>query len=162
MISSRCWGVISLTFRRHAGIDRIGFESGARKDEGPGGDDAARSDDGVVENRCTHADQAVVLDRCAVNGGVVADRDIVSDMGLRGMGRTVVKGMDDRPVLNIGSVTDGNRIDVAAQHGIEPHGAVTADGHVTDQYGRIGNESSLSHLGHMAPHLFYICHRNKL
>ena len=81
-------------------------------------------------------------------------------MRLRRVGRTVVERMDHRPVLDIGPVADSDRIDVAAQDGVEPDRTVAADGHVADQHGRFGHERPFTHTRRMPPYLFYICHIN--
>ena len=79
-------------------------------------------------------------------------------MRLRRVGRTVVERMDHRPVLDVGPVADGDRIDVAAQDGVEPDRTVAADGHVADQHGRFGHERPFAHTRRMPPYLFYIGH----
>ena len=66
--------------------------------------------------------------------------------------------MDHRPVLDVGPVADSDRIDVAAQDGVEPDRTVAADGHVADQHGRFGHERPFTHTRRMPPYLFYICH----
>ncbi|RIK13463.1 MAG: hypothetical protein DCC51_16315 [Anaerolineae bacterium] len=47
--------------------------------------------------------------------------------------------MQDRPVLNVRPVADGDRRFVAAQHGREPDAHVLAQGHIAAHGGRTGD-----------------------
>ena len=66
-----------------------------------------------------------------MDGDIIAYGDIAADVG----GSRVVRHMDSRAVLDIGSVADGDRSDVAADNGIEPYGAFVAHGYIAHDSG---------------------------
>jgi hypothetical protein len=82
----------------------------------------------AVEHPRADADQRPVLDRAAVEHRLVADDDAGADRR-----RVALVGhVDDRPVLDVGGGADPDRVDVAAQHGAEPHRHVVAQLDVPD------------------------------
>jgi len=135
---------------RDTGIDGVGLELLVGEDQGIGGDDASRGDMSVVENGGTHPDQAVVLDDGAMNGGVVSHRNVAADMGLRGVFRAIVKGVEDGSVLDVGAVADGDLVHIATQHSPIPDRAILAHGYIAKQYGRLGQKGAFTYLRLMA------------
>ena len=63
----------------NSGPESTRRDDGLLGDNGAGGDDAAFADMGVVEHSGAHADYDVVCDDAAVDGGVVADGNPVTD-----------------------------------------------------------------------------------
>ena len=65
----------------------------------------------------------------------MADRDIIPDDH-----RILMRHMDDDGVLDVGSVTDMDAVDIASKHGIEPDTGRLAEDHLADQTGPLGDE----------------------
>ena len=66
----------------------------------------------------------------------MADGDLVADDK-----RTHFAGhMQDTAVLNIRALADADIVDIAAHHGVEPHTAFFADGHIADHLGAFDDE----------------------
>ena len=73
-------------------------------------------------------------------------RHKVADMGLRGVLRAIVEGMDNHAILNVGVVADGDSIDIATQHSIIPNRAVLANLHITNYSGILSQPSLIANL----------------
>ena len=73
-----------------------------------------------------------------VNHAPVANGDILPDVGL-----TSVIHMDNGAILNVGTITDGDRGNVAPQHRFKPDADLFAQGHTTDQRRRVGNKNTV-------------------
>lgn len=84
---------------------------------------------GVVHDDGTHADQAEVIHAAAVEYDRVPDRHAISDRR-----ESLFEGsVNDRAVLDVGLIADGDRTYVAAKNGVEPHRTVAAERNLTDQ-----------------------------
>ena len=97
-----------------------------------------------------------------MNGGVVANRYIVADVCLRGLGRLVVEGVDDGSILDVGAVADGNLINVTTQHSAKPYRAILANCRIANNHGRVGQKCVLSNRGLVSSYFFNNCHISKL
>ena len=95
-------------------------------DQCPGPDDTVVSDHGSVHQHGTHADQNAIVNGTAVEHDVVTDRDVVTDdQGIR-----VVGHVEQREVLDVGTMADPNIVDVAADDTVEPHAGFGFDDYV--------------------------------
>ena len=127
----------------YAGIDAAGIALLVREDKGAGGDDGAAVHDGVVEQGGTHPDQTVVFDTGAVNGGVVADRNVVAQFDYR----FLVEGVQYGAVLDVDAIAEADGVNVAAKDGAVPDGAVVAHRDVADQGGGFGQKTVVADCG---------------
>ena len=57
--------------------------------------------------------------------------------------------MEHGTVLDIGTVTDGYAVDVAAKNRPIPYRAALADTHIAYYNGRFGQEGTFAYFGHM-------------
>ena len=79
-------------------------------DQCPGPDDTVVFDHDSVHQHGTHADQDAIVNGTAMKYDVVTDRDVVTDdQGIR-----VVGHVEQREVLDVGTMADPNIVDVAA------------------------------------------------
>jgi len=109
----------------------VGWDDGALCDEGSGGDDGISPDVRSVQDGCTDADEDVVVNGAAVDGGVVADADPVTDED----GVEVAHAMNDGAVLDVGAGADADVVCVAADDGVHPEGGLGAEVYVADELG---------------------------
>lgn len=100
-------------------------DDGAGAEDGTGADDAFFADDAVAEEDGFHSYQRATADFRAVDDGAVADGDVGADVeGFAGV------AVEDAVFLDIGSLANANRCNIAADNGLEPEGAVVTDGDV--------------------------------
>ncbi len=76
----------------------------------------------MVKYGGTHADECSAFHLASVQGDVVSYGDVIADDD----GRLAVEGVEAGAVLNVHPVAQFDEMYVAAQHGIEPYGAVVA------------------------------------
>ena len=132
------FGVVGLTWAH--GLEVLGwyaapdFASGnlrVLKHQGSSGYDTSFANLAVVEQRSTHAYQGIIVDSTRMNRYVVADGDIVTNVG-----RTSFMGnMNARSVLDIGAIADGDRGYIATNHCIEPYRAFVAHSYIAHNRG---------------------------
>ena len=78
-----------------------------------------------------HADEAGIFDDAAVDGGIVADRDpVTNDDGI-----AIAHAMQHGAVLHIGVGADADGMHIAADDGVHPDAGVLAEGDVADDLG---------------------------
>src|SRR6202034_2508058 len=106
---------------------RAGRNLGVLRDQRVRRDQRSGANLRAIEDRCAHADEDVVADRAAMQDRVVAHRYPSSDQqwGVRVC-------MQYTAVLNIGAVTDGDRIHVTAKYCVVPNSDLLAECHSTD------------------------------
>jgi len=124
-------GLAKLTafFCGNSGPQGIWLDDGMFRDHCASRDDRAFPDAGIVENDCADADETCVFDDAAVDGGVVADGDPISDDH-----RVLIAlAVEDGAVLNVGVRAYADRIDVAAKDGVHPDAGVFAELDVADK-----------------------------
>jgi len=110
----------------NAGPEGARRNDGLLGDNGTGSDDAPLADASVVEHASAHADDDVVCDDAAVDGGVVADSDPVTNYD----GIEIALAVENSAVLHVGAGADANEVDVAAQDCVHPHRGPLAEDHV--------------------------------
>ena len=110
------------------------------------GYDGAFAHDGMVEDGSAHADKGIVLHGGAVDGDVVADGHVVAYFD----GRFLVERVQHAAVLYVHTVADADRVDVAAQHGVEPYATVSAHLYVAYDGGVVGQVAVFSYFGRKA------------
>src|SRR5690349_1060995 len=96
-----------------------------------------RSNDTVIHHDGPHADQYVVFNGATMHDGVVSDRYVASDHGLRSLIRTV----DHGAVLNVRIISYGNGVHISANHGVEPNRAVLSHDHLPYHDGIVGQKT---------------------
>ena len=126
----------------------MGTHLGAAQHDTAGGDDGAFTDFGMVQDDAAHADEGHVADFGTVHDHVVPDGHVVADFGHR----FLVQCVYNTVVLDVKAVADGDGVNVATQHGIEPDAAVVAHGHVAHDDGTVGQETVFSDFGIKAPY----------
>lgn len=103
-------------------------------DHATGSDEAALADHGSIEYAAAHAEQRAVLDHTGMGESTVTEADpIAEDAGPR------LADMQTAEVLHVALGPKLDVIDIAAQHGAEPHRATGTEADIADQ-GRIGSE----------------------
>lgn len=142
----------------NASVNAIGFESGTREDEGVGSDYTTGRNDGVVENSSTHTYQATVADRSPVDDGVMADGDVGTNVSLGRVRRAIEKGVEHGAILDVSTVADSDRIDVAAKNSTVPDTTIFTNCDVPDQDCRLGKERIGTNGRGLAPYFFNNCH----
>jgi hypothetical protein len=115
---------------------------GAAGDEGIGADDGLGTDDRAIEDGAVHADEAFIADAARVHHGAVAEGGPVANFA-----GVVVGKMDDSAVLDIGVMADLDEVDIAAQHGVEPHAGVIADRNIAHDNGGAGEVNAFAEGG---------------
>ena len=88
----------------------------------------------MIHDDAAHADQAFVTDAAAVQNDFMPDSDIGADRQWRA-GRLVAGAMADMQhaeILHIGTGTDTDMVDVAADHNAGPDRGVIAEHDVAD------------------------------
>src|SRR2546427_1416099 len=108
-------------------------------DESARADDAAAADDGVVHDDRADADERAVADGAAVQHGLVADGDVLPER--EGNARI---GVQDRGVLDVGALADGDDVAVAADDGVEPDARLVVQDHGADDGGVLRDEPLLA------------------
>ena len=121
-------------FCRRAKDERAGRNAHPESDERVRADDGARADFGAVENNRAHADEDFIVDLAGVNDGAVANGDKLAYTG-----RITGIDMDDGIVLDIGTRTDDDAVNVAAQNGAVPDARFLLECNVADDR-RGGND----------------------
>lgn len=104
-----------------------------------GGDQRIFSDARTVQNSRADADEASLLDVTAVNRCRMPYGDLVFDNGRKLLS---AGNMNDSAVLDVGSRTNADKIDIAPQNAVIPNIRIFADLHITDDDGIFGNKSS--------------------
>lgn len=135
-------------FCRRATPKFAGSDYGAAEHHGTGCDYGSGAYNGIVHHHGAHANEGVVMDLAAVEGNVMAYGDVVADFD----GRLLVERVEHGAVLDIHAVADANGVDVAAEHGVKPYGALIADRKVADECGIFSNEAVAAHPGSEAAH----------
>src|SRR5258706_290480 len=126
---------------RTAHLGRRAEREGALGDLGLGcyerarGDHRARADARAVEHLRAVADQALFPEPRRVDRAVGADRRAGADLG-----PATRRDVHDGAVLDVGAAAYDDRIEVAAEHGVVPHGRALLDRHVSDDHGGGRNE----------------------
>src|SRR5260370_1395968 len=100
---------------RRAKDERAGRNAHPESDERVRADDGARADFGAVENDRAHANKDFIVDLAGVNDSAVANGDKLAYTG-----RITGIDMDDGIVLDIGTWSDDDAVNVAAQDGAGP------------------------------------------
>ena len=134
-------GYVADTFGRDADDEAMGRELAALGDDGARGDYGAFAYLRAVQDRRAHADEAVVPDLAPVHDRVVADDATLADD--RGKARV---GMQDAPVLDVGTVPDANGLRVAAQHGPVPYARLLTQVYVSNNEGSWRDPGGLGYL----------------
>jgi hypothetical protein len=62
--------------------------------------------------------------------------------------------MNHHPILDVGIVANGNGVNIAPHHGIEPNRAIITQRHLAYHHGIVGQKAVLSEFWGMSPHLF--------
>jgi len=70
---------------------------------------------------------------------VMANRDIITNPG----GMSFMADMDNRSILDVGSITNADRINITTHHDTEPEAGEGADDDITDNGSRLLNKSIL-------------------
>ena len=143
---------------RDTSIERVGLKMLVREDKSIGGNNAPCADNSIVENCSSHAYKAVVLDDSTMNNGIMTYGYIVANMGLRGVLRTIVEGVDDNTILDICMVANGDGINIATQHSIVPYRAVLTYGDIAYYGGILGQPRVVTNLRLVASNFSYKCH----
>src|SRR5262249_46041829 len=86
----------------------------------------------------THGDEAIALYRATMQDGTVPDSDSFFDHE-----RMAVRDMQETAVLNVAVVADGDAIDVASHHAVEPDARAFADLYTPDHHGRGSDEDAV-------------------
>ena len=141
-------------FGWHAAPDLMGTDDGATQYQCTGSHYGSLADDGIVEHGASHADEAAALQGTGMNGGIVADGDIVFDDG----GTNLVGDMHHGSVLNIHTVAHGDGCHITAHDGIEPHTTLVAHGHFAHDGGILAEITLLSPTRSQALYWFDDCH----
>src|SRR5680860_105007 len=124
-------------FCGHAGKDTSGGYSCAFGDDRPCRNDTVAFDYAIVHHDATHADQHIVLYRTAVNDGIMADGDIITNIG-RGF---LIGAMDHGAILHIDLVAHFYIMDITPYHRIEPNTALVAHTYLADKGRIFGDEA---------------------
>ena len=137
---------LAAELRRNPGPESARRHDGVFRKDCPGGNDGTLADAAVIQDSDAHPDEDVVFDHAAVDCGVVADRDPVSDNDRI----EVALAMEDGTVLNIGICPYTDGVDIATKDGIHPDRGVLAEDHISKDLCRnvdvagFGNLRSLS------------------
>src|SRR5690606_22330774 len=132
-------------------IDAVGLHMGPLGEHGPGGNDRIALHQAIVHDDAPHPYQHIVPYGTAVHNGIVADRDIIADLG-RGF---LIGAMDHGPVLYIDLVAHFDVVDIPADHGVEPDRTLVPHAYLLHDGGVFGNITILSNLVGSSPDLQY-------
>src|SRR2546430_10292068 len=111
----------------------------AFRDERAGGYEAAAADDCVVQDDRADAYERSVADRAAVQHRLVADRDVFAEGE-----RDARVGVQDRGVLDVGALGDGDDVAVAAYDRVEPDARLVVQNDRADDGGVVRDEPLLA------------------
>ena len=107
---------------------------------GSGCDDGSVRNYRIVHDNRTHAHYHIVSDDASVNVRTVPDGNIVTDYALR----LLICGMKYGIVLNVHTVADVYRPDIATQYGSIPYAAVVTYFHSAYYRGRLSQKCALA------------------
>jgi hypothetical protein len=96
------------------------------------------ADHGMVEDHALDADQRFVADGAAMQHDQVADGDVGAERQ-----RHAGVDMQHRAVLDVAAGADGDRVVVAAHHGVPPDAGGVAEADVAD-HGGVGGDPGLT------------------
>lgn len=141
--------------RGAAAVNGARFDFRAFEDHRAGGDYRVLADLGVVHDDSAHADEDLVVEGASVYNGIVAYRNVVTDVyaGL------FVGTVEDHAVLDIHPLADKYAIDIASYDGIEPDATFVTYFYVSDDRGVRSNEAILSKAGRFAFNRKYRSHK---
>ncbi len=125
---------------RRAEYEAVWWDDASLRDEGIRADDRAMTYDSSVEDGSAHADEALVLYLASMQGDAVTDRDVLTYFAA-----VVVSDVEAGVVLNVGSLTHRDEINVTAQGGVVPDGGVFCDGYFADEVGTSCDECAGIH-----------------
>ncbi len=94
-------------------------DDGAFGDKGVGTNDGAVTDDGSVKNRGTHADEAFVFDGASMQADAVSNSNVIAQVAA-----VVIGNVHAGVVLQVGTLTDADAVNVTTQGGVVPDGGV--------------------------------------
>jgi len=100
-------------------IDIPGFTTKVLKYNRPSGHYTSLFHYCMIHHDGTHTNQNIIFDGATVHNGTVADTYPGAYLG----SRFAVGAMNNRTVLDIGTVTDPYGVNIPANHGLKPHGA---------------------------------------
>src|SRR5690606_9993560 len=106
-------------------------------DQRVGADDAVLTDLRAVEHHGVDADQAVFADAAAMQHDLVADGHAFADRQ-----RKAHVGVQHAAILDVGVLTNVDKLVVAAQHGVEPDAGAGLEADLADQTG-VGSDPAL-------------------
>ena len=89
-----------------------------------------------------------------MNHHIVAYGDIVADYD----GRFLIESVEHTTVLDVHTVADGDGVDIAAQHSVEPHAALVAHSYITNNGGILGEEAVFAYFRLKAANIDNKCH----
>ena len=111
------------------------------RDERARSDEASAADDGTVEHHRVDSDERAVLHRASVQHRMVAHADVRAE----GEGKALVD-VQNRRVLDIGAVADGDAVVVAAHDAVEPDARLVAEHDGADDGRVVGDVVVPAHL----------------
>ena len=114
-------------FGRHATPNLASRNLGVLQYQGTCSHDGTFAYLATVEQGRTHTNQGIVVDGAGMHGDVMPDGDLVADM----RGTSLVGYVYTTAILNVGTVTDGDRSHIAANHRIKPYRTLITHRHVT-------------------------------
>src|SRR5690606_6969594 len=124
----------------HAGEDTSRRYFGPGQHDGTGGNHRSCSHHGVVHHDRPHADEYVVLHGATMDDRVMRYRNIASD----DRSCLLVRAMNNGTVLDVGIVTDGDRIDIAPNDGVEPDRTIVPHRDIPHDHGVVGKKAIAS------------------
>src|ERR1051325_1508082 len=108
----------------------------AGADDGAGREESIGIYSCIIKDYGPHSDQAEVADRAPVENCPVPDGDLFPDTE----GKFRMRHMEEAAVLDIGSLSDPDRVDVSPDDGVEPDAGILPDLHVADDLGACAEE----------------------
>src|SRR5207237_10899070 len=98
-------------------------------DQGSSGDDRTGTDAGTIQDDRAHPDQAAVLNGATVQRNRVANGYVIAQENAE----FLLHAMQDAAILNIGIMSDPDRVYVATQYGVHTDAVMLAKSNISDQ-----------------------------
>lgn len=143
---------------RIARVNRAGRNNRVLGDYSTSGNDATCANDGPVHNDGSHANQNVIFQGTAMNHRVVRNGYIVTNYGFV----PLVGAVNDCAVLNVGSVANGDAIDITPDNSVEPDCAVASHSYFANNSCVVSVPAVFAELGMISPNRFNECHTTKI